>query len=161
MKTLVAARGAEGWCRLRAGDGAKGSRGYDWCWLPLAAPLLPAWRRWLLVRRSVSDPTELTAYIVCAPEATVRETVVQVAGSRWTVERCCEEAKGEVGLDQYAVRRWPGWVSACHVGHVGVCAVDSAARHTPARRTFVKKIFQGSTRGSLTAFKIARGLGCR
>ena len=85
-KTILAALGAEGWCRLSAGDGAKGPRWYDWCWLPLAAPLLPAWHRWLLVRRRVSDPTELTAYVVFAPEATALETVVQVAGSRWTVE---------------------------------------------------------------------------
>jgi SRSO17 transposase len=39
----------------------------------------------------------------------VLETVVQIAGSRWTVEQCFEEAKGEVGLDQYAVRSWTGW----------------------------------------------------
>ena len=77
---------------------AKGPRWYDWMWLPLAAPLQPHWRRWLLVRRSVSDPTELTAYVVFAPQVTVLATVVQVAGSRWTVERCFEEAKGEVGL---------------------------------------------------------------
>jgi len=61
------------------------------------------------VRRSLSDPTELTAYVVFAPQVTVLATVVQVAGSRWTVERCFEEAKGEVGLDQYEVRSWTGW----------------------------------------------------
>ena len=100
---------AEDWCRLRAGDGAKGPRWYDGPWLPLAASLLPHRRRWLLVRRRLSDPTELTAYVVCAPEATALDTVVQVAGRRWTVERCFAEAKGEVGLDQYAVRSWTGW----------------------------------------------------
>jgi len=62
VKTLLAALAAEGWYRLSAGDGAKGPRWYDWMWLPLAAPLQPHWRRWLLVRRSLSDPTELTAY---------------------------------------------------------------------------------------------------
>ena len=36
-------------------------------------------------------------------------TVVQVAGSPWTIERCFEEAKGEVGLDQYEARSWTGW----------------------------------------------------
>ena len=100
---------AEGWCRLRAGDGAKGPRWYDWQWLPLAAPLQPPWRRWLWVRRSLCAPTALTAYVVCAPQATMLETVVQVAGSRWTMERCFAEAKGEVGLDHYEVRSWMGW----------------------------------------------------
>jgi hypothetical protein len=100
---------AESWCRLRAGDGAKGPRWYAWQWLPLAAPLQPPWRWWLWVRRSLGDPTALTAYIVCAPQATMLETVVQVAGSRWTMERCFAEAKGEVGLDHYAIRSWTGW----------------------------------------------------
>ena len=109
VKMLLAMVEEEGWCRLRAGDGTKGPRWYDWRWLPLAAPLPPHWRRWLLVRRSLRDPTERTAYIVFAPAETALHTVVQVAGRRWTMERCFEEAKGEVGLDQYAVRSWTGW----------------------------------------------------
>jgi hypothetical protein len=31
-----------------------------------------------------------------------------VAGTRWAVAECFETAKGEVGLDQYEVRSWPG-----------------------------------------------------
>ena len=31
------------------------------------------------------------------------------AGTRWTIEECFEEAKIEVGLDQYEVRKWDGW----------------------------------------------------
>ena len=161
VKTLVAALGAEGWCRLSAGDGTKGPRWYDWCWLSLAAPLLPAWRRWLLVRRSVSDPTELTAYVVFAPAATALATVVQVAGNRWTVERCFEEAKGEVGLDQYDVRSWTGWdrhVTLAMWAYALLTVLRAA--HLPTAAP-LKKRFQGSTRGSLTAFKASRGLGCR
>jgi SRSO17 transposase len=109
VKALLAPLAAEGWCRLSAGDGAKGPRWYDGRWLPLAAPLQPHWRRWLLVRRSLRDPTELTAYVVCAPHTAALATVVPVAGSRWTIARCFEEAKGEVGLDQYEVRNWTGW----------------------------------------------------
>src|SRR5262245_36641601 len=109
VKTVLAALPAEGWTRLSAGAGTKGLRGYEWRWLPLAAPMLPAWRRWLLVRRSVSDPTDLTAYVVFAPRDSALEAVVRVAGSRWTVESCFEAAKGEVGLDQYEVRSWTGW----------------------------------------------------
>jgi SRSO17 transposase len=161
VKTILAALGAEGWCRLSAGDGAKGPRWYDWCWLPLAAPLLPAWHRWLLVRRSVSDPTELTAYVVFAPEATALATVVQVAGSRWTVERCFEEAKGEVGLDQYEVRSWTGWYRHITLAMWAYALLTVLrAVHLPAAPP-LKKISQGSTRGSLTVFKTARGLGCR
>ena len=35
--------------------------------------------------------------------------LVQVADRRWAIEECFEEAKGQVGLDQYEVRRWDGW----------------------------------------------------
>ena len=34
---------------------------------------------------------------------------MRVAGTRWTIEECFEEAKGQVGLDQYEVRKWEGW----------------------------------------------------
>ena len=98
VKSSLAALGPEGWTRLSAGDGAKGPRWYDWLWLPLAAPWQPDWRRWLLVRRRLSDPTELTAYGVFAPHATPLATVVQAAGSRWTIAQGCENAKGGVGL---------------------------------------------------------------
>ena len=37
------------------------------------------------------------------------EELVRAAGKRWTIEECFEEAEGEVGLDQYEVRRWDGW----------------------------------------------------
>jgi SRSO17 transposase len=109
VKTILPSRPPAGWTRLRAGDGAKGPRWYDWCWLPLTAPSKPDWCRWLLVRRRLSTPSELTAYVVVAPHATSLQEVVRVAGSRWTVESSVEEAKGEVGLDQYAVRSWTGW----------------------------------------------------
>jgi SRSO17 transposase len=109
VKTLLASLPVEGWTRRSAGDGAKGPRWYDWRWLSLAAPLEPGWCRWWLVRRSMNDPTELTASIVFAPQATPLEEVVQVAGSRWTIASGFEAAKGEVGLDHDEVRTWTGW----------------------------------------------------
>jgi SRSO17 transposase len=35
--------------------------------------------------------------------------MVRVAGRRWTIEEGFEQAKGEVGLDQYEVRRYDAW----------------------------------------------------
>ena len=32
-----------------------------------------------------------------------------IAGARWAIEESFQEAKGQVGLDQYQVRRWVGW----------------------------------------------------
>jgi hypothetical protein len=42
----------------------------------------PTWRRWLRVRRSISEPAERRAYGVFAPQATPLEEVVRVAGAR-------------------------------------------------------------------------------
>lgn len=97
-----------GWQRLSAGDGAKGPRLYDWAWLPHAGAA-PGWQKGLLVRRSLREPRHLTYYLTHAPAATPLARLVQVAGSRWTIEACFEAAKGEVGLDQYEVRSWRGW----------------------------------------------------
>jgi SRSO17 transposase len=100
---------AAGWQRLSAGDGAKGPRWYDWTRVPLVPPLQAGFARWCLVRRSLADPTELQAYVVFAPEGTPLADLVRVAGRRWTIEVAFEQAKGEVGRDQYEVRSWTGW----------------------------------------------------
>jgi SRSO17 transposase len=49
-------------------------------------------------RRRLSDPTDLTASGVLAPQATTFEAVVPVAGTRWTMESGLEAATGDVGL---------------------------------------------------------------
>jgi SRSO17 transposase len=64
--------------------------------------------RWLLVRRSRGDG-QLAFYVCFGPAPTALLGLVRVAGSRWVVEEGFEQAKGEVGLDHYEVRKWPGW----------------------------------------------------
>src|SRR5260221_10702343 len=100
---------AAGWERLSAGEGEKGPRLSDWCRVPLVPPLQEGFERWLLVRRRLSDPTDLQADVVFAPLGTPLAALVQVAGRRWTIEVAFEAAKGEVGLDHYEVRSWTGW----------------------------------------------------
>ena len=34
---------------------------------------------------------------------------VWLSGRRWAIEQCFEEANQEVGMDQYEVRKYPGW----------------------------------------------------
>jgi SRSO17 transposase len=108
-KTLAATVPAAAWQRLSAGEGAKGPRLYDWARVPIRALPEPGWDYWLLVRRSLSDPTDLAYYICFCPAETPLEQLVRVAGTRWAIEESFESAKGEVGLDHYEVRRWPGW----------------------------------------------------
>jgi len=109
IKDWRAALPVDGWERLSAGVGSKGLRWYDWQRWELAGPPQARWKRWLLVRRSIAEPSEVTAYTVYAPATTALLDQVQVAGMRWTVEERIQTAKGEVGLDQYAVRSWTGW----------------------------------------------------
>ena len=99
---------AKGWTRLSAGDGAKGPRVYDWAYLPTALAAPEGWHKGLLIRRTLKG-SAFTFYLTLAPQGTPLSTLVQVAGTRWTVEACFEEAKGEVGLDEYEVRSWTGW----------------------------------------------------
>ena len=161
VKTLLASLPAEGWTRLSAGDGTKGPRWYDWRWLPLAAPLEPGWGRWLLVRRSLSTPTELTAYVVFAPQATPLEDVVRVAGSRWTVESGFEEAKGEVGLDHYEVRSWTGWYRHITLAMWALALLTVMRAGTIAVEAFKKSQRLSPEVSPLAAFKARRGLACR
>ena len=65
--------------------------------------------RGLLVRRSLNDPEEIAYYFTHAPAGTNLKKLVEVAGSRWAIEECFEQAKGETGLDEYEVRSWTGW----------------------------------------------------
>jgi SRSO17 transposase len=99
----------EDWVRLSAGDGAKGPRLYDWTRVPIRPWKAPGKGYWLLVRRSIAKPDELAYYVCFAGSETTLAELVRVAGTRWAIEESFEEAKDQVGLDQYQVRRWVGW----------------------------------------------------
>jgi len=156
VKTILAALPADDWTRHSAGAGSKGPRWYDWCWLPLAAPMLPAWRRWLLVRRSVSEPTELTAFVVFAPQATTLAEVVQTAGTRWTIESSFEAAKSEVGLDHYEVRSWTGWYRHITLAMWAYALLTVVRAGALQERALPKKMLAQVPLHSLAAFKAAR-----
>lgn len=160
VSELLQVRLGNQWMRVSAGDGAKGPRLFDWQIIPLTAPPVPGWCRGLLVRRSLSDPTDLTTFLCFAPEQTTRSTLVAIAGSRWQIECCFEEAKGEVGLDHYEVRSWSGWyrhitlaclahtflsVLRCQQADAGPLRLEKGGSMPPVQ-------------SSLAAFKASRGL---
>jgi SRSO17 transposase len=156
---LLAGLPADGWRRVSAGKGAKGPRWYDWYRITLNDPLQEGWERWLLVRRSLSDPHDLAASACFAPKGTSLETLVQVAGSRWAIEACFEEAKGEVGLDQYEVRSWTGWyrhITLACLAHAFLTVMRASANEALAQ--IGGPPFQPSLPGSLASFKRRRGL---
>src|ERR687886_295375 len=158
VKTLLATLPEVGWERLSAGAGAKGPRAYDWLRLPIGSGLQEAGRRWLLVSRSITEPTELTAYVVFAPVGTTLATLVAVAGARWTVESDFETTKGEVGLDHYEVRNWVGWYRHITLA-MWAQAVLTMIRAVAHEAELPKKgRQQAEGASSLATFKARRGL---
>jgi SRSO17 transposase len=93
-----------GWQRLSAGEGSKGKRLYDWLLLDPGAD-----EHALLVRRSISKPSELAYYICHTATPVALAELVRVAGSRWGVEETFQFGKNETGLDHYQVRKYDAW----------------------------------------------------
>jgi len=97
------------WKKLSCGAGSKGERFYDWAHLPFPFLTEHGQQRGLLVRRSLEDPEDRAYYLTHAPEGTPLKTLVRVAGCRWAIEECFEQAKQETGLDECELRGWDGW----------------------------------------------------
>ena len=57
---------------------------------------------------------------------------------RWAVEECFAEAKGEVGLDHYEVRKWDAWhrhITLCLLAHAFLAITRRAAVEEERSRT--------------------------
>jgi SRSO17 transposase len=145
----------ESWFEASCGEGSKGARVYYWQAMEIGSPPLEGWKRYLLVRRSKTDPEDLRAYVCFAPADTSIEKLVQVAGTRWTVERCFAESKSEVGLDQYEVRSYSGWYK-----HITFACLALALITNLSCESLDKKAIQqhDPSSKSLDDFKKGRGL---
>jgi SRSO17 transposase len=124
----------ESWVRASAGKGTKGERLYDWACVEL--PESGMYRegigagRWLLMRRSIAEPEKIAYYLCYGPAQTSVQELIGIAGRRWVIEDCFEAAKGEVGLDEYEVRKWDGWqrhVTLCLLAQAYLAVVRSVA----------------------------------
>lgn len=97
------------WTRLSAGAGSQGPREYDWVLLAVNPAPFDGWQRGVLVRRTLDADQAMTAFFIFAPEGTSLADLALAAGARWNIERCFQESKSQLGLDQYEVRTWTGW----------------------------------------------------
>lgn len=99
------------WQRWRVKDGEKGPVVWE-CKQVLFHPKddngLPGPAQHLIIARNVLDPSEIKFFISNAPANTSVGTLLKVAFSRWRIERCFEDQKSEIGLDQYEGRRYLG-----------------------------------------------------
>jgi len=123
----------EAWVVLSAGEGSKGPRLYEWAWIHLPEQETGTHERarWLLMRRSLSDPSKRAYYRAAGPAQTTLPELVRVAGSRWRIEEGYEQAKGEVGLDQYEVRTWRAWyryITLALLAHAALVVMQEQSR---------------------------------
>jgi SRSO17 transposase len=130
---LAALLPEEAWVVLPAGEGSKGPRLYEWAWvqLPDQTEAASERARWLLIRRSLADHSERAYYRVYGPATTTLAEIVRVTGSRWKIEEGYEQAKGQVGLDQYEVRTWRAWyryVTLALVAYAALVVMQGQAR---------------------------------
>jgi SRSO17 transposase len=99
------------WQRWRVKDGEKGPMVWE-CKHTFVTVKdengLPGARLHLIIARNVLDPTEVKFFVSNAPPQTGIGTLLLVAFSRWRVERCFQDDKSEIGLDQYEGRRYLG-----------------------------------------------------
>jgi SRSO17 transposase len=136
-RMVAASLPEEAWIRASAGAGSKGDRLYDWACLalpdePVSQTSPVGTGRWLLMRRGIEDPTEWAYYLAHGPAETPVEELIRIAGRRWAIEDSFEAAKGEVGLDEYEVRKWDGWyrhITLCLLAHAYLVVLRSAAQH--------------------------------
>jgi SRSO17 transposase len=109
VAVLAKALPSRAWHKVTIAAGSKGPRRYAWGWLVINSDLGPAWRRWLLVRKSLDGPDDLAYYIAAGPGRTALTRLAMTAGARWSIEGGFESAKQEAGLADYEVRSWTGW----------------------------------------------------
>jgi SRSO17 transposase len=160
IKTLLAEVPTDGWQRLSAGLGSKGPRTYDWWRGELHQNAQMGWKHWLLLRRSITDPSEVTAYICFDVAAVSLAAQVRVAGMRWTVEESIQTGKGEVGLDHYEVRSWTGWYRHISLAMWAQAWLSVIRAEQGAEQAPKKGLQKPSGPSSLRAFKVRRNLRC-
>jgi len=110
------------WYRRKVSEGTKGPIAYEFMRrrVILSKNGLPQKTVWLIIRRTLGCNATYDYYISNAPESTKLKTFVWLSGIRWAIEQCFEETKSELGMDQYEVRKYPGWnhhMLSCMLSH--------------------------------------------
>jgi SRSO17 transposase len=110
------------WYRRRVSEGTKGPIEYEFTKrrVTLCQDGLPAKTVWLIIKRTIGGSPKFYFYISNALVSTRLKTFVWLSGIRWAIEQCFEEVKTELGMDQYEVRKYPGWrhhMLACILAH--------------------------------------------
>jgi SRSO17 transposase len=75
------------------------------CWRPRGKDVVGPY--WLVMARNVLEPSATKYFLSNAAPGVPLPVILHVAFSRWSVERCLEDEKSEVGLSHFEVRCYP------------------------------------------------------
>jgi SRSO17 transposase len=64
---------------------------------------------WLLIEWRDGEPEPANSFLISLPERRTTKQLIRLVMQRWRTERVYEDLKGELGLDHYEGRRFPGW----------------------------------------------------
>jgi SRSO17 transposase len=88
--------------------------------------------QWLLIEWRDGEEEPANYFLATLPETITRLQLIRLVMQRWRTERVYEDLKGELGLDHFEGRRFPGWH---HHVSVALCCyafvVTERVRHFP------------------------------
>lgn len=134
VRAITASLPRTAWRRIRWCNGTQPERTAYF----VALRVTPAhgWRRiglapdvWLLLEREAPTAGRTRAHLVHLPATTSLRALVRLAHQRWAIEQQYQELKGELGLDHFEGRSFPGWHR-----HVVLTALAYAWLQTERRR---------------------------
>ena len=111
------------WYRRTVSEGTKGPITYEFLKkrVILSKNGMPDRNVWLIVRRPIGGDAATYSYFISnAGRSTRLKTFVWLSGIRWAIEQCFGEAKTDLGMDHYEVRKFPGWrhhMITCMLAH--------------------------------------------
>src|SRR3954454_7090081 len=98
----------------------------------------PTRRRWMLARRSITDPEDIAYFLASAPLNATLADLARIAGCRWKIEECFQSGKNECCRDEGEVRRYTGWyrhITLAMLAHAFLAAIAAQERERGAPAT--------------------------
>jgi SRSO17 transposase len=155
----------QSWKRFHVKDGEKGPMVWECKHTMITikdAQGLPGQRLHLVVARNVLEPEELKFFVSNGPPETRLETLLLVAFSRWRVERCFEDDKSEIGLDQYEGRRYLGLKRHLIISAVSYLFLAQVRQHWAEKKSGPHRLpiaYRDGCLGPLMGIVVAEGEG--
>ncbi len=91
---------------------------------------------WLVIEWPIGEPKPTKCWLTTLPARMTKQKIIRLLKERWRIERVFQDLKGELGLDHFEGRSFPGWHH--HVSVVLCCyayvLAERARTFPPSRR---------------------------